>query len=131
MPGNLNALSKSGLVDPATVGHKVSDVAGQVKDRVAEFGRATADKINENRDTAASGLDKAAAALHGSAEGVSHLAHATADKLSNTADYVRGHDVNKMMSDVGKLVKNNPVPSLLAAAVIGFLVGRAFSGRDS
>jgi hypothetical protein len=35
-----------------------------------------------------------------------------------------------MMADVETLVKNNPGRSLLAAGVIGFLVGRAFSNND-
>jgi ElaB/YqjD/DUF883 family membrane-anchored ribosome-binding protein len=74
-------------------------------------------------------LDEKAASLPGG-EKVTSLAHATADKLSSTADYVREHDVNQMMSDVETLVKNNPAASLLTAAVVGFLVGRAFTSRD-
>jgi hypothetical protein len=35
-----------------------------------------------------------------------------------------------MAADVEQLVKNNPGPSLVAAAVVGFLVGRAFSHND-
>jgi hypothetical protein len=35
-----------------------------------------------------------------------------------------------MMADVETLVKNSPGPALLAAAAIGFLVGRAFSSND-
>jgi len=34
-----------------------------------------------------------------------------------------------MMEDVETVVKNNPGRSLLVAAVIGFLVGRAFAAR--
>ena len=122
--------------EPSTMGEKLSDTAAQVKDKVSDLGRTAADKIDENRDAAAGGLDKAASALHEKAERlpggekVASLAHATADKLSSTADYVREHDVNRMMADVETLVKNNPGPSLLAAAVIGFLVGRAFSSTD-
>ena len=107
-----------------------------MKDKVAELGRTAANKIDENRDAAASGLESAASALHEKAdslpggEKVTSLAHATAQKLSTSADYVREHDVNRMMADVETLVKNNPAPSLLAAAVIGFLVGRAFSSND-
>jgi hypothetical protein len=48
----------------------------------------------------------------------------------STADYVREHDVNQMMAAVQTLVKNNPGRSLLAAAVIGLLVSRAFSSND-
>jgi len=125
------------LANPGvSVGEKLSNTATQVKDKVSELGHAAKDKIDENRGAAASGLDKAAAALHGKAdsipggENVTHFAHAAADKLSSTAEYVRGHDVNRMMSDVETLVKNNPGPSILVAAVIGFLVGRAFTSND-
>jgi ElaB/YqjD/DUF883 family membrane-anchored ribosome-binding protein len=120
----------------STVGEKLSNTASQVKDKVSEMGHAAKDKIDENRGAAASGLDKAASTLHEKAdsipggEKVSQFAHATADKLTSTADYVRQHDVNRMMADVETLVKNNPGPSILAAAVIGFLVGRAFTSND-
>jgi ElaB/YqjD/DUF883 family membrane-anchored ribosome-binding protein len=122
--------------DSSTVGEKISDTASQVKDKMSNLGHTAADKIDQNRDAAATGLEKAAMTLHDRAEGlpggekVANLAHATAEKLSSTAGYVREHDVNRMMSDVETLVKNNPGPSLLAAAAIGFLVGRAFSSND-
>jgi ElaB/YqjD/DUF883 family membrane-anchored ribosome-binding protein len=130
MPENSKVVTNSGLSDLVAVGNKLSDAAGQIKDKVTDFGRATADKLNENRHSTANGLDKAAAALHVGGDKVSHVAHATAEDLSATAEYVRGHDLKKMMGDVGKLVKDNPVPSLLLAAAIGFLAGKAFSGRD-
>jgi ElaB/YqjD/DUF883 family membrane-anchored ribosome-binding protein len=122
--------------DSSTLGEKISDTATQVKDKVSDLGHTAAQKIDENRDAAAGGLDKAAAALHQSAESlpggekVASLARATAEKLSSTADYVREHDILSMRADVETPVKNNPVPSLLAAAVIGFLAGRAFSRND-
>ena len=115
------------------LGDKVSDAASQAKDKIADFGRTAADKIDQNRDTAAGGLESAAKTIHERAESlpggekVATLAHTTADKLNSTADYVRQHDVSGMMADVERLVKKNPAQSLLAAAVVGFLVGRAFS----
>ena len=137
MPNNATSFSRKSVTnEPSSVAEKLSDTATQVTDKVADLGRAAANKIDENRDAAAGGLDKAASALHQKAEDlpggekVTSLAHATADKLSSTAGYVRNHDVNGMMADVETLVKNNPGPSLLAAAVVGFLVGRAFSSND-
>jgi ElaB/YqjD/DUF883 family membrane-anchored ribosome-binding protein len=115
---------------------KASDIASQVKDKAADLGRSAKDKIDENRVNAASGLENAASSLHQNAERlpggekVTHLAHSAADTLSSTADYVRQNDVNSMMADVEQLVKKNPGPSLVAAAFIGFLVGRAFSNND-
>ena len=136
MPNQMTPFRDPGADTSSTVAEKLSDSAARVKEKASDLGRAAADTIDENRDAAAGGLDKAASTLHDTAdrlpggEKVSHLAHAAADTLSSTADYVREHDVNRMMADVETLVKNNPGPSLLAAAVIGFLVGRAFSSND-
>ena len=136
MPAKVTSFNEPAEGAASTVGEKISDTATQVKDKVANLGRTAADKIDENRDAAATGLEKAASALHEKAdslpggEKVTSLAHATAEKLSSTADYVREHDVNKMMADVETLVKNNPGPSLLVAAALGFLVARAFSNND-
>jgi ElaB/YqjD/DUF883 family membrane-anchored ribosome-binding protein len=122
--------------EASAFGEKLSDTAAQVKDKVSDFGHSAANKIDENRDAAASGFQKAASALHENAgslpggEKVSGLAHDAARKLSSTAVYVREHDVNSMIADFKTLVKNNPGPSLIAAAVIGFLVGRAVSSDD-
>jgi ElaB/YqjD/DUF883 family membrane-anchored ribosome-binding protein len=133
MSNKMSHFAESAADKPSTVGGTVSDTATHLKDKVSDLGRTAADKIDENRGAAASGLDKAASALHENAgnlpggEKVSSLAHTAAEKLSSTAGYVRTHDVNRMMADVETLVKNNPGPSLLVAAAIGFLVGRAFS----
>jgi ElaB/YqjD/DUF883 family membrane-anchored ribosome-binding protein len=118
------------------LGDKLSDAATQVKEKVSDMGRVAADKIDDNREAAAGGLDRAAETLHDKAESlpggekITSLAHATADKLSSTAEYVRDRDVSGMMADVEALVKKNPGPALIAAAVVGFLVGRAFSSSD-
>ncbi len=140
MPGKATSFRNTSAEEPTSVGQsvgqKVSGAAGQVTSKVSDMGRSAANRIDENRGAAASGLEKAASALHDKAESlpggekVSSMAHATAEKLSSTADYVREHDVQGMMTDVETLVKNNPGPSLIAAAVVGFLVGRAFSSND-
>ena len=136
MPNSTSSFSNTAGLDPQTVGEKLSDTASQVKAKVSDLGRTATDKIDENRDAAAGGLEKAAAALHDKAgalpggEKVTSAAHAAAEKLTATAEYVKEHDVKSMMEDVEKLVKNNPGPALLAAAVVGFLVGRAFTSND-
>jgi ElaB/YqjD/DUF883 family membrane-anchored ribosome-binding protein len=136
MPNKAPSFNNVGTDESPTAGEKITDAAGQVKQKVSDLGRTAADKIDEHRDATASGIEKASSALHEKAESlpggdkVSGLAHATADKLSSTAEYVREHDVNSMMADVEALVKKNPGRSLLAAAVVGFLLGRAFSSND-
>jgi len=119
-----------------SVSEKVSDVTSQVKDSVSELGKTAVDKIDENRGAAANGLESAASSLHQGAERlpggekVTSFAHSAADKLSSTADYVKGHDVNAMVADVEKFAKDHPGPVILAAAMVGFLVGRAFTSND-
>ena len=99
------------------------------------MGTAAAEKLAETRSAAAGGLDSAASALHQNADrlpggdSVKGAAHTAADALSSTADYVRENDLKGMLADVHKIVKNNPGPALLTAAVLGFLVARTFS-RD-
>jgi hypothetical protein len=95
--------------------------------------QAAVDMIDENRAGAAGGIESAASTLHQRAdnlpggESVKGAAHTAADALSSTADYVRENDVKSMLADVQKIVKNNPGPALLTAAVLGFLVARTFS----
>lgn len=114
---------------------KSSDTGSQVQGKASALGRAAADKIDRTRAAAAGGLESAAAALHGQADRlpggakVAGSAHAAADALSSTADYVRDNNLKSMTEDVQKLVKNNPGYALLAAVALGFLVARALS-RD-
>jgi len=126
---------------------QASDLAGQVKSsfndaksnvtgKASELGQKAANTIDANRGSAAGSLDDAATALHDrvsslpGGEKVAHLANETADKLGATAQYVRTHDTKEMMADVEAFVKSHPGQSLIAAAVIGFLAGRAFSRND-
>ena len=130
-------LSTGSVSDSASqVGNQLSDFATTAKDKASDLGRTAVGKIDDNREAAAGGLAAAASSLHENAdalpggEKVANIAHAAAEKLGRTADYVREHDVKGMMEDVERLVKANPGPSLVAAAVLGFLVARAFSSRD-
>jgi len=112
------------IIDPVT------GVASQVKEKVAEFGRAAAATIDQNREPAANRLDNAAATIKDGGENIAGAAHAAAGKLNSTAEYVRENDVDSMMSDVVRFVKSHPGPTLLAAAIGGFFLGRAVTRND-
>jgi hypothetical protein len=111
------------------------DSLGVSKGKAAEMGQKVADRIDENRGAAASGMESAASALREKAdtlpggEKVANAAHATANAVGVAADYVRENDLRTMMADVQQLVKNNPGPALLTAAALGFLIARTFT-RD-
>jgi len=103
----------------------------------AELGRAAADKVDSRRRAAADKIQSAAKSIHAGADAlpgvgarVGEVAHGAASKLDATADYVREHDLKSMTADVKTLARNNPVPALLTAAALGFLLAKAFSSRD-
>jgi len=136
MPSETTHQDNPVLGAASRVSDKISDAASAAKTAVSDFGRNAATTADESRGAAARGLQAAASTLRHNAESlpggenVTGLANSAADTLTSTADYVRDHDVNSMMVDLERVVKNNPGPSLLAAAAIGFLVGRAFSNSD-
>jgi hypothetical protein len=119
--------SASGLAGADSIAERATDA----KENIADLARTAADTIDDKRSSAAAGLSAVASTLHEKAaslpggDGVQDFTHATADRLSSTAEYVREHDMNRMMADVEALVTRNPGPSLLAAAAFGFLIGHA------
>ena len=132
-PGSSTSNVTDTLSDTAqNVKERVADAASTAKQRVSDAGRQATDKIDDKRGAAADALGNAASAIHEKAEDlpggetVRSVAHSAADTLESTAGYIREHDVRAMMSDVEEIVKRNPGPSLLIAAAIGFLIGRAF-----
>ena len=122
----------SSMADPYSAG-SAGDLGA--KAAASRMGRAAAEKIDEGRTTAAEGLESAASTLHQKADAlpggqsVKGAAHKAADALDSTANYLRENDVKSMLSDVQKIVKNNPGSALLIAAALGFLVARSLS-RD-
>ena len=118
------------------VKNAVSDTAETVQQKAEQVGRVVQDKIDENRGPVADKLEGVAATLEEKAESlpggekVVSLAHDAADKVEATAQYVRKHDVQDMMADLENLVRRHPGQSLIAAAAVGVLLGRAFKSDD-
>ncbi len=106
-----------------------------LSDKAAGFSQDVADRANEARDTlsdmartATKKVEDAVDELP-SGQRMKEIASAAADRLSTTADYMRTHEARRMMAVVETVVKNNPGPALLVAAVCGFVLGRALT-RD-
>ncbi len=104
-----------------------------LRSKASEFGEAAAKRVDDTRGAAAARMDSAAASLHSHANDLpggqraTELAHGAANKISATADYVRTHELSAMFRDVKTIVRNNPVPALIGAAALGFLLAKAFS----
>jgi ElaB/YqjD/DUF883 family membrane-anchored ribosome-binding protein len=60
---------------------------------------------------------------------VEEFAEAAAARVEATADYLRNTGASRMREDLETLVKQNPGPAILAAATVGFLIGRTLLRR--
>lgn len=58
---------------------------------------------------------------------LTRAAHATANTLNHTAEYLRKHDATSMWSDAKRLAKDNPGLTLLGGAIIGFVLGKLWA----
>ena len=119
--------------DVRTAARGLTEGARNAAASITEAAGNAAATIDERRSAAADGLAAAASAIHDRAgdlpggETVRNVARATADRLGNSAEYVRAHDVKGMMADAESFVKTNPGPALAVAAAFGFILGLALS----
>lgn len=133
---NEHTRTSDSLNEPGgAVGGGTAARATQGTGTVESAARSAQEFVENSRTAAADRLKQAAEAVRDRApdlpggDRVHQFAQTTADTLSTTADYIRTHDVHRVVEDVEAVVKRNPGPALLVAAAFGFLVGRALS-RD-
>jgi len=129
--------------------NKAKEVGGEALGKVREAGGAALDKAKEavgsvgdmaTESAAAVGRkaeDMTAAAGHriaglgdtiaekGPQEGFAgKAAHAVADTIRSSGQYIEEHKLSGMARDVEQVVKNHPIPALLMVFGIGFCLGR-------
>ena len=102
---------------------------GALKSKAQEAGSRAAQRADQARAGAAAGLDSMASTLHQQGERVATAAHSAADAVAYGAEYLRDNDLQTMLSDLMEVIRRNPGPSLIGAAALGFMLGRALS-RD-
>jgi ElaB/YqjD/DUF883 family membrane-anchored ribosome-binding protein len=102
---------------------------GSIRSKVQDVGNKAAQRADQARVGAAAGLENVASTLHEKGERVASAAHSAADAVASGAEYLRENDVQSMISDLMEVIRRNPGPSLIGAAALGFLLGRALS-RD-
>jgi hypothetical protein len=123
-PNDLSSLSQRVSTTVAEAGH-------EVKDKVDDLARSAKGKMDQGRQSTAGALDRAADALHRRADSLpggpktSDFAHSTADRIQDTAHYIRDHNFGDIFGDLENVVRRRPGQALLGALAIGFLVGRS------
>ena len=116
-----------------TAGQRVTQAAQDARASASDMARAAGARIEDGRIGAANQLEGAASTVRQHADElpggprVQQFAHRAADRLTDTADYLRTADSRRLKGDVETLVRDNPGPALLVAGVFGFLLGRALT----
>lgn len=126
---------------------KAKDSLSDAKEKAKSGFAGAKDKATELKATLADKLEAGAEKLRAKQTGTDSYAGATgsgstaitadngqlgqlSDKLATgmqgTADFLRNTDLDQMKSGIEKQVKENPGRSLLVAAGIGYLLGKAF-----
>ena len=87
------------------------------------------------RERVGDALGRTANRLHQKADEydgkVSRAIDGAADALDSTGRYLRDFDGREAMNEITNLARKHPGKSLLAAVVLGFVVGRSFTRSDT
>lgn len=141
--------SQSGSSSTDNMMDKAKDIAGNAQDKLADVGSTVRDKAAGAKDSLAdmleSGADRlrqragsgqlAGAAGTGSVDvdgnsRVSQLSGKLASGMDATAGWLRDADLDQLRSSVERQVREHPGRTLLIAAGLGYLIGKAFRSND-
>lgn len=80
------------------------------------------------RDAVANGIESVATRITAGGEHVAQGAKATADKMSDSATWLRDTSGRDMMNSFESMIKEHPGRTVLGAVALGFLAGRMLRG---
>jgi len=93
----------------------------------AQLRRRAGRRASQMRAAAARRMDSAASVMHERTDRAAEAVHRAADSLSKGADYVRANEMRQIAGDAMSVIRNNPVPALIGAVTLGFVLGRMVS----
>ena len=113
-----------------TARQRVQETAQQATARAERASQQAADMAEQQRREAAARLQSTAETVRSVGEQLpggqrtSQVAGTAADMLNRTAGYLEQHDTREVATGMMGIVRSHPIPSLLAAVGLGFLLGR-------
>lgn len=139
--------TKQGIRDRAknalgTAGERLADVGstarekvGTAKDRLASALESGADRLRERSHpggaTFAGATAEGSTAIQGGGDGrVAQVSDSVAGGMEATADWLRQADLDSLKTGIEQQVKDHPGRTLLIAAGLGYLIGRAFRNNQ-
>ena len=113
---------------------KVEETPASVRDRALQMKTQLADKLEtgagrlRQRATNTKKIDNAIATTK---QRVVDTSDRVATGMERSADWLRSANVSAFQEGLERQVRNNPGRTLLIAGAIGYLLGRAFKGKDA
>jgi hypothetical protein len=111
----------------------VSKTGEAISHAAGAAGQAIGQTAESATAAAGSGMQSLAGTVRDSGPQSGMLGSATrtvADGLEGAGKYLEDKNLSGMMEDINGLIKRNPMPAILLALGVGFLVGRALSSRS-
>jgi ElaB/YqjD/DUF883 family membrane-anchored ribosome-binding protein len=111
----------------ADVGSGVRDKAGSAKDKLANALESGAGRLRDRAGAAAlAGVSADGTATIQTDGRIAQVSDKVAGGMQATADWLRDADIEGMKSGIERQVKEHPARTLLIAAGLGYLIGKAF-----
>lgn len=110
-----------------TAGQKVQDVAHATSQRVQDAASAVGHKAEDATGSLGSSLQSAADRVRENLprEGMlGRASGAVADALDSSGRYIEDRKISGIANDVTEVIRRNPIPAVLVAVGLGFLLGR-------
>jgi hypothetical protein len=133
-PGAENAASEPETPIAPRVYDATEDQAASVRDRAVQMKSQLADKLEtgasrlRQRTTNTRKFDDAIATTK---QRVIETSDRVASGMERSADWLRKANMTSFQQGLERQVRDNPGRTLLIAGAIGYLLGRAFKGKDA
>lgn len=116
-------------------GSSLRERAGSAKNRLADVLESGAGRLRERAGTGVSpaaldGTDAATASIASTDGRMTDVADRVAGGMQSSAEWLRDADLDSMKASVEQQVRDHPGRTLLIAAGLGYLIGRAFRGSQ-
>jgi ElaB/YqjD/DUF883 family membrane-anchored ribosome-binding protein len=132
--GNAPASESNTQTSTPRVYDKVEESSASARDRAVQMKRQLADKLEtgagrlRQRATNTQKIDNAIATTK---QRVVETSDRVAAGMERSADWLRNTNVSSFQEGLERRVRENPGRTLLIAGAIGYLLGRAFKGKDA
>ena len=113
---------------------KVDETAETLRERAVQLKTSLADKLESGADKLrkrSTDTDKLDEAIATTKVKVADASERVASGMEQSAEWLRSANMKSFQQGLERQVKENPGRTLLIAGAIGYLLGRAFKGKDA